>query len=169
MSLGMAEQKLESDPEAVRELLAEARHGATEALEELRDLARGIHPPILTDRGLEAAIAALVSRSPIPVRLEVDVPTRPSAPIETAAYFTVSEALANAIKHSQASAVEIKIREAHDVLVTEISDDGRGGADPDGGGLKGLRQRIEALDGTMRVTSPDGGPTTVRAVMPCGS
>ena len=169
MSLGMAEQKLESDPEAVRELLLEARQGATEALEELRDLARGIHPPILTDRGLEAAIAALVTRSPIPVSLDVDVPTRPSPPIETAAYFTVSEALANAIKHSHANAVEIKIRLGHDVLATEISDDGRGGADPDGGGLKGLRQRIEALDGTLRVTSPEGGPTTVRAVMPCGS
>ncbi|HKB20806.1 MAG TPA: sensor histidine kinase [Gaiellaceae bacterium] len=169
MSLGMAEQKLESDPEAVRELLAEARHGATEALEELRDLARGIHPPILTDRGLEAAIAALVTRSPIPVTLDVDVPTRPSAPIETAAYFTVSEALANAIKHSHASTVDIRIRVAHNVLAAEISDDGRGGADADGNGLKGLRQRIEALDGTLRVTSPQGGPTTVRAVLPCGS
>jgi signal transduction histidine kinase len=169
MSLGMAEQKLESDPEAVRKLLAEARQGATEALGELRDLARGIHPPILTDRGLEAAIAALITRSPVPVALDVDVPRRPSAPVETAAYFTVSEALANAIKHSHATAVYIKIRLAHDALLTEISDDGRGGADPDGGGLKGLRQRIEALDGTLRVTSPQGGPTTVRAVMPCGS
>jgi signal transduction histidine kinase len=169
MSLGMAEQKLETDPEAVRELLAEARHGATEALEELRDLARGIHPPILTDRGLEAAIAALIARSPIPVSLHVDVPTRPSAPIETASYFSASEALANAIKYSDAHAIDIKIRLAHGALVTEISDDGRGGADAEGGGLKGLRQRIEALDGTLRVTSPEGGPTTVRAVMPCES
>jgi len=169
MSLGMAEQKLDSDPEAVRALLEEARAGAAEALEELRDLARGIHPPILTDRGLEAAIAALVARSPIPVRLVVDVPRRPSAPVETAAYFTVSEALANAIKHAHARTVDIKIRLADDVLATEITDDGRGGANPEGGGLKGLRQRIEALDGTLRVTSPDGGPTTVRAVMPCES
>jgi signal transduction histidine kinase len=169
MSLGMAEQKLESDPEAVRELLAEARQGATEALEELRDLARGIHPPILTDRGLEAAISALITRSPVPVTLDAEVPRRPSAPVETAAYFTASEALANAIKHSHATAVDIKIRLADDVLLTEISDDGRGGADPEGGGLKGLRQRIEALDGTLRVTSPVGGPTMVRAVMPCVS
>jgi signal transduction histidine kinase len=169
MSLGMAEQKLESDPEAVRELLAEARRGAGEALEELRDLARGIHPPILTDRGLGAAVSALVARSPLPVTIDVDVPTRPSAPVETAAYFTVSEALANAIKHAQAKKIEIKIDLAHDVLLTEISDDGRGGANPGGGGLTGLRQRIEALDGTLRVTSPEGGPTTVRAVLPCGS
>jgi signal transduction histidine kinase len=169
MSLGMAEQKLESDPEAVRELLVEARQGAIEALEELRDLARGIHPPILTDRGLEAAIAALVARSPVAVTIDVDVSRRPSAPVESAAYFTVSEALANAIKHSRATAVDIKIRLAHDVLLMEISDDGRGGADPDGGGLKGLRQRIEALDGTLRVSSPEGGPTRVRAVMPCES
>ncbi len=169
MSLGMAEQKLQTDPEAVRELLAEARQGATEALEELRDLARGIHPPILTDRGLEAAVAALVTRSPVPVTLDVDVATRPSAPLETAAYFTVSEALANAIKHAHASAIDIKVRLAHDVLLTEISDDGLGGADAHGGGLTGLRQRIEALDGTLRVSSPPGGPTMVRAVMPCGS
>jgi len=169
MSLGMAEQKLESDPEAVRELLVEARQGATEALEELRDLARGIHPPILTDRGLEAAVAALVMRSPVPVSLEVDVPLRPKAPIESAAYFMVSEALANAIKYSEAHAIDIKIRVAHSVMSIQVSDDGRGGADPDGGGLTGLRQRIEALDGTLRVISPEGGPTTVRAVMPCGS
>jgi signal transduction histidine kinase len=169
MSLGMAEQKLQTDPEAVRALLEEARQGAAEALEELRDLARGIHPPILTDRGLEAAVAALVTRSPVPVTLDVDVPTRPSAPVETAAYFTVSEALANAIKYADASAIDIRIRLAHDALLTEISDDGRGGADADGSGLTGLRQRVEALDGTLRVTSPQGGPTTVRAVMPCES
>jgi signal transduction histidine kinase len=169
MSLGMAEQKLQSDPEAVGALLAEARQGASEALEELRVLARGIHPPILTDRGLEAAVAALVMRSPLPVALAVDVPDRPNAAVESAAYFTVSEALANAIKHGHAKRVEITIRTSNGVLVAEITDDGRGGANANGDGLKGLRQRVEALDGTLRVSSPEGGPTTVRAVMPCAS
>ena len=168
MSLGMAEQKLQTDPDAAGALLAEARQGATEALEELRDLARGIHPPILTDRGLEAAVSALVVHSPVPVKVDVEVPVRPSPAAETAAYFTVSEALANAIKHGGVTRVGITIRAAHDVLVTEITDDGVGGADPDGRGLRGLRQRVEALDGTLRVTSPEGGPTTIRAVMPCG-
>jgi signal transduction histidine kinase len=169
MSLGMAEQKLQSDPEAVGALLAEARQGATEALEELRVLARGIHPPILTDRGLEAAVSALVMHSPLPVALAVDVPDRPNAAVESAAYFTVSEALANAIKHGHAKRVEISIRASNGILVAEVTDDGRGGANANGDGLKGLRQRVEALDGTLRVSSPVGGPTTVRAVMPCES
>ena len=169
MSLGLAEQKLQSDPEAVGALLAEARQGTTEALEELRVLARGIHPPILTDRGLEAAVSALVMRSPLQVELAVDVPERPNAAVESAAYFTVSEALANAIKHADAKRVEISIRTSNGVLVAEITDDGPGGANANGGGLTGLRQRVEALDGTLRVSSPDGGPTTVRAVMPCES
>jgi signal transduction histidine kinase len=169
ISLGMAEQKLGSDPNAVRELLAEARRGAGEALEELRDLARGIHPPILTDRGLEAAVAALIVRSPVPVTLSVDVPERPAGVVETAAYFVVSEALANAIKHAGASRVEIRIAQADAVLVAEVADDGRGGADPSGPGLTGLGQRVRALDGTLRITSPEGGPTTLRAELPCGS
>jgi signal transduction histidine kinase len=169
MSLGRAEQALQTDPDAVRELLAEARHGAGEALEELRDLARGIHPPILTDRGLEAAVAALAARSPVPVTLSVDVRERPAAAVETAAYFTVSEALANAIKHARAGRVDIRIQAANGVLVAEIVDDGGGGADPSGRGLTGLRQRAEALDGSLHVTSPDGGPTTVRAELPCES
>jgi signal transduction histidine kinase len=169
MSLGMAEQKLESDPEAVGALLAEARQGASEALEELRVLARGIHPPILTDRGLEAAVSALVMHSPLQVALAVNVPDRPNAAVESAAYFTVSEALANAIKHGRAKRVEISIRSSNGILVAEVTDDGRGGANANGDGLKGLRQRVEALDGTLRVSSPEGGPTTVRAVMPCES
>jgi signal transduction histidine kinase len=169
MSLGRAEQALESDPEALRELLAEARQGAGEALEELRDLARGIRPPILTDRGLEPALAALTARTPLPVTLSVDVAERPPAAVETAAYFTVAEALANAIKHAKAEHVDIRIQSRNGVVVAEIVDDGAGGADPAGRGLTGLRQRAEALDGTLRVTSPEGGPTTVRAVLPCRS
>jgi signal transduction histidine kinase len=169
MSLGRAEQALDSDPEAVRALLAEARQGAGEALDELRDLARGIRPPILTDRGLQPALSALTSRTPLPVTLSVDIAERPPAAVETAAYFTVAEALANAIKHGQAKHVEIRINSQNGVLVTEIVDDGAGGADPAGQGLTGLRQRAEALDGTLQVTSPGGGPTTVRAVLPCRS
>jgi signal transduction histidine kinase len=169
MSLGMAEQHLATDPEAVRELIAEARLGALEALEELRDLARGIHPPILTDRGLEAALGALVVRSPVPVSLAVDVPTRPVPAVETAAYFAVSEALANSIKHAGAARVDIRIAAVDGKLRAEVSDDGRGGADASGRGLHGLRQRLAALDGTLSVSSPEGGPTIVRAELPCES
>jgi signal transduction histidine kinase len=167
MSLGMAEEKLQTDPESARLLLAEARSDAREALGELRDLARGIRPPILTDRGLEAAIGALAVRSPLPVSLSVDVPERPAGAVETAAYFVVAEALANAIKHAAASAIDITVKTADGRLVAEVVDDGSGGADPAGGGLTGLRQRVGALDGTLRVTSPAGGPTTVRAELPC--
>ena len=167
MSLGMAEEKLQDDPEGARLLLAEARSDAREALEELRDLARGIRPPILTDRGLEAAISALAVRSPLPVSLSVEVPERPPGAVETAAYFVVAEALANAIKYAEATAVDINVRRADGLLVAEVVDDGRGGADPAGGGLTGLRQRVGALDGTLGVTSPAGGPTTVRAELPC--
>jgi signal transduction histidine kinase len=167
MSIGMAEEKLRTDPEAAQALLAEARSGAKEALAELRDLARGIHPPILTDRGLEAALAALAARAPVPVRLFVDVPERPPAAVESAAYFVVAEALANGIKHADPGRIDITIRRTNGLLVAEIVDDGRGGADAAGRGLTGLRQRVGALDGTLRIESPPGGPTIVRADLPC--
>jgi signal transduction histidine kinase len=168
MSLGLAEQALEQDPDAVRELLADARRGAREALEELRVLARGIRPPILTDRGLEPAISALVARTPLPVTLSIDLNGRYVAAIETAVYFTVAEALANAIKHANAAKVDIRVVDGDGVVVAEVVDDGDGGADPRGSGLTGLRQRAEALDGTLRVVSPEGGPTSVRVELPCG-
>jgi signal transduction histidine kinase len=170
MSLGRAEQALDTDPGAVRELLAEARLGAGEALVELRDLARGIRPPILTDRGLEPAISALVARTPLPVTLSADLDVdRYNAVVETAAYFTVAEALANAIKHANADRVDIRIETGDGVLVAEVVDDGDGGADVSGPGLTGLRQRAEALDGRLTVVSPAGGPTTVRTELPCES
>jgi signal transduction histidine kinase len=169
MSLGMAEQKLAADPDAARALLAEAQHGAREALEELRGLARGIHPPVLSDRGLEAAVSALAERSPLRATLSVEISERPPAAVETAAYFVVAEALANAGKHSGASHVEIRIRRTNDLLAVAVADNGRGGADPAGGGLTGLRRRVEALDGTLRVSSPEGRGTTVRAELPCAS
>ena len=126
MSLGMAEQKLASDPDGARELLADARRGAHEALEELRDLARGIHPPVLADRGLEAAIAALASRTPLHVRVLVDVDDRPAPPVESAAYFVVAEALANTGKHAHAEHVDIAVRRRRDSMLVEIVDDGVG-------------------------------------------
>jgi signal transduction histidine kinase len=169
MSIGMAEEKLATDPEGARQLLAEARAGAREALEELRDLARGIHPPILTDRGLDAAIRALAARTPLRVDVSVDLAERPRPPIETAAYFVVAEALANASKHSHAATVAIGVHLTAGTLVAEVHDDGSGGADTSGKGLTGLRRRVEALDGSLRVSSPAGGPTTVRAELPCGS
>jgi signal transduction histidine kinase len=169
MSLGMAEQKLQSDPVAAQQLLADARRGAHEALGELRDLARGIHPPVLADRGLEAAIAALADRTPIRVNIAVDIAERPPAAVETAAYFVVAESLANSGKHANADQIDIAVRRESDLLVVEVVDDGAGGADPTGNGLRGLARRVEALDGRIEISSPAGGPTTVRAVMPCGS
>src|SRR5262249_10770217 len=169
MSLGMAEQKLANDPEAAQQLLADARRYTREALEELRSLARGIHPPVLADRGLEAAVAAIADRTPLKVNVAVDIDTRPPSPVETAAYFVVAEALANTGKYAEADQVDIDLRREGDKLVVEIVDDGKGGADPTGNGLAGLRRRVEALDGSLEVTSPAGGPTTIRAVMPCGS
>ena len=165
----MAEQKLATDPVAAQELLAEARRGTREALEELRSLARGIHPPVLADRGLEAAISALADRTPLPVNVAVDLPRRPPRVVETAAYFVAAEALANAGKHAGATRVDIDVRDDGDELVVEVVDDGGGGADRAGNGLRGLARRVEALDGRLDVVSPSGGPTTIRAVMPCGS
>jgi signal transduction histidine kinase len=167
MSLGMAEQKLATDPVAAQALLAEARRGTHEALEELRTLARGIHPPVLADRGLGAAIAALAARTPLEVNVAVDLPKRPPRPLETAAYFVAAEALANAGKHAEAGRIDIGVHADGDTLVVEVVDDGRGGADPMGNGLRGLARRVEALDGTLAVDSPAGGPTTISAVMPC--
>ena len=168
MSLGMAEQKLADDPERVGELIAEARAGAEHALRELRDLARGIHPPVLADRGLEAALASLASSTPMSVTLSVDTANRPAPAVETAAYFVVAEALANATKHAHAEHVQIRIAHTGDKLELQVEDDGTGGANPDGTGLRGMRRRVEALDGKLSVISPPGGPTTIRAELPCG-
>jgi signal transduction histidine kinase len=169
MNLGMAEQKLASDPHVARQLVTEARAGVAEALQELRELARGIHPPVLSDRGLGAALETLADRSAVPVTVGVELDGRLPPSVETAAYFVAAEALTNAAKHAGATRVEIRARLRGDVLELEVSDDGRGGADPAGGGLTGLRRRVEALDGTLAVTSPPGGPTSVRAELPCGS
>jgi len=169
MNLGLAEQKLAGDPEAARDLVAEARAGVEQALRELRDLARGVHPPVLSDRGLGAAVASLAHASAIPVVVEEDVSERPPAVVETAAYFVVAEAMANAAKHAEATQITVRIARDAGRLLVEISDDGRGGADAAGSGLVGLRHRVEALDGTLAVTSPSGGGTVLRAELPCES
>jgi signal transduction histidine kinase len=169
MSLGLAEQRFASDPDGARQLVAEARVGVGEALRELRDLARGIHPPVLSDRGLAAALATLADQSGLPVSIDVELDERLDAAVEAAAYFVVAEALANAAKHSGATGIVVRVRRDGETLGLVIQDDGRGGADPAGSGLTGLRRRVEALDGTLSIVSPAGGPTTISAELPCGS
>jgi signal transduction histidine kinase len=171
MNLGMAKEKLGDEGEvpdaaAVRELLDAAHRGAKDALAELRSLARGIHPAAL-DNGLADALATLAAGSPIPVDLQVNVPVRPTAAIETIAYFCAAELLANAAKHSAASRIGIQVIGHADTLLLEVGDDGTGGADPaPGSGLAGLAQRVAVVDGRLRITSPPGGPTRVTAELP---
>jgi signal transduction histidine kinase len=169
MDLGMARAKLESDPAAATALVGEAHEEAKRALAELRDLARGIHPAVLADRGLDAAISALAARSPVPVGIDVATGRLPD-PVESAAYFVVAEALTNAAKHAQAAEISVRIARHRDLLIVEVIDDGAGGADPARGtGLRGLADRVAAVDGHLTVTSPPGGPTVIRAELPCGS
>ena len=172
MDLGLAEQRLaNADPDTALEHVTNARGQARAAMAELRDLVRGIGPSILRDGGLDAALTALVSGRNPPVDLRVDLPSTEVTSRETAAYFVVAEALANARKHGRATRISVRAWEdAGDRLIVEVVDDGVGGADPDSGsGLTGLRKRVGALDGTLTVTSPTGGPTTVRAELPCAS
>ena len=170
MGLGMAKEKLSEDPKAARELVEEAHGEAKRALSEIRDLARGIHPAILTDRGLDAALSALAGRSLIPVEANVRLHGRLPEAVEATAYFVAAEALSNAAKHSGASAAGVaawRERSPEDRLVVEVTDDGGGGATPAaGGGLSGLADRLSALDGRLHVRSPRGGPTLVRVEIP---
>jgi signal transduction histidine kinase len=169
MDLGMARAKLETDPAAATALVGEAHEEAKRALAELRDLARGIHPAVLADRGLDAAISALAARSPVPVGVDVTAGRLPG-PVESAAYFVVAEALANAAKHAVASEIGVRITRHRDLLIVEVIDDGVGGADPARGtGLRGLADRVAAVDGHLAITSPAGGPTVIRAELPCES
>ena len=170
MDLGMARQKLaagdDADP-AVLALVERAHDDSKRAVSELRNLVRGIHPAVLTDRGLDAAVSALAARSPIPVEVNISLATRPPATVESAAYFVIAEALTNAAKHSGASLVRVDGRVADGRLRVEVSDDGVGGADVEhGGGLAGLAARLAAVEGRLRVASPVGGPTTVLAELP---
>jgi signal transduction histidine kinase len=169
MDLARAQRQLERDPEAARSTLGDAAGLARETLEELRALSRGIAPPVLADRGLAAALAAVAARSPIPVELAVDLPTERLAPVaENTAYFVVSEALANAAKHSGATTCRVEVGCAGGVLRVVVEDDGVGGAVlAPGHGLAGLADRLRAVDGVLAVDSPRGGPTRLTAELPC--
>jgi signal transduction histidine kinase len=168
MDLGMAKLKLESDPEAARQLVDHAHQEAKLAMAEIRSLVQGIHPAVLTDRGLDAALSSLAARCPIPVALLTEMEGRPPAAVESAAYFVVAEALTNVAKHSAASEASVLVRREVGRLVVEVCDNGLGGANAEGGGLSGLAHRVAALDGRLTVESPPGGPTLVRAELPCG-
>lgn len=170
MQLGRAEQRLAGqDDTATYELVRQARQEASAAIAELRDLARGIAPPVLADRGLTAAAEALARRSPMSVVVESNLTERPLPVVETAAYFVVAESLTNVVKHSPGASATVRLRVERDRLHVVVHDDGRGGAVPLGGGLSGLRSRVEALDGTLSIESPPNGGTTIHAELPCAS
>ncbi|MER6689428.1 sensor histidine kinase [Streptomyces minutiscleroticus] len=167
MGLGLAKEKLLEDPDAAAAMVEEAHGEVKLALQELRDLARGIHPAVLTDRGLDAALSAVASRCTVPVKVTADLATRPAAAIEGIAYFTVSELLQNVSKHSGAGSASVDVWRSGDRLLIQVRDDGRGGARLDGGtGMAGLADRLGAVDGLFVVDSPEGGPTTVTAELP---
>jgi signal transduction histidine kinase len=171
MELGRAKAKFADDIDAARELVDQAHAQAKEALTELRNLVRGVHPPVLTDRGLDAALSGLAALCPVPVDVHVDVPVRPKSSVEAVAYFMVAEALTNVAKHSRASHAKVMV-EGHGypgTLTVMISDDGIGGADINSPGLSGLADRVSGVDGRMSVESPVGGPTIIAAELPCGS
>jgi signal transduction histidine kinase len=170
MDLGRAKEKLDTDPARAKELVGEAHEEAKRAITEVRDLARGIHPAVLTDRGLDAALSALAVRSPIPIEVNVDIAERPPASVEAAAYFVVSEALANVAKHANATRASVTVRRSGDRLTIQVQDDGAGGAEvTEGSGLAGLRDRVGALDGELDLLSPAGGPTVLMVEIPCAS
>jgi len=172
MNLGMAEDAIDTDPAEAKTLLAEAQASASAALSELRDLVRGIHPPVLADRGLGSAVQALALTlaSSIPIELDLRLDRRLGAPVESAAYFVVAESLANAVRHSGAHRIQVNVVDSGPALQITVRDDGRGGANPSHGtGLRGIQRRVSAFDGTLRIDSPPGGPTVLEMELPCGS
>src|SRR5215831_10605663 len=176
MNLGMARERFAGEPEPVRRAIADAHDEAVLALSELREFIRGLHPAVLNDRGLDAALSGLAARAPVPVKLRVDV-ARPASPtVEAVAYFIVSEALTNVAKHARADRAEVTVVRDGDALRIAVTDDGSGGAVPADGddaaagtGLRGLVQRAAAVDGTLTIDSPPGGPTVIAAELPCES
>jgi signal transduction histidine kinase len=169
-TLGDARQHFDSDPETAKAMVDDAHDEAKAALKEIRDLVRGINPFILQDRGLDAALSAVVARSPVPVALDIRLSDRPPPAVESAAYFVVAEALTNVARHAQATRAYVAVARSGRRVVVEIRDDGHGGADASKGtGLQGLRDRVAALGGSMYVLSPVGGPTTITVELPCES
>ncbi|MEU6234605.1 histidine kinase [Kitasatospora sp. NPDC047058] len=168
MRLGAVGALIDRDPQAAKKLVTETQENLTRALQELRDLVRGIHPPVLAERGLVDAVRALVLDVPLEVEVRADVPGRAAAPVESAVYFAVSEALANAAKHSGARHASVEFSHAAGLLRAEVADDGHGGADPLlGSGLRGIQCRLAAFDGTLTLSSPRGGPTRLTMELPC--
>ncbi len=168
MSLGMAEEEFDRDPGAARQLVIEARASARTALSELRHLVRGIHPPVLTERGLGGAVEALALASAVPVEVDVALDGRLPAPLESALYFVIAEAMANIARHSHATWAFVRLWKEQGRLRLMVHDDGHGGADPArGSGLRGIRARLAAFDGKLTLSSPEGGPTELFAELPC--
>jgi signal transduction histidine kinase len=167
LQLGRAEMRAAADPE-VRSLIQEAQREAHFAIAELRDLARGIVPPLLADRGLAAAVESLAGRYGLGTAIEADSRRSLAPAVESAAYFVVAEALTNTVKHAGAEHTWVRLSDEHRALLVVVGDDGRGGADTHGAGLAGLRARVEALDGHLDVVSPPGGGTVVEVSLPCG-
>jgi signal transduction histidine kinase len=172
MQLGRAKSRFATDPEGARELVDEAHDEAKLALAELRDLARGLHPAVLTDRGLDAALSGLAARAPIPVVVEVDPAAgdKPVPVVDAIAYFVVAEALTNVAKHAKATRAAVVVRRLDGILRVVVTDDGIGGANPAlGTGLRGLADRVSGVDGRLHVDSPTGGPTVLTVELPCVS
>ncbi|MDT0451616.1 sensor histidine kinase [Streptomyces hesseae] len=168
VNLGLAKVTMPDLPDDARKVIDAAHREAKEAIAELQDLVRGLHPAVLEDRGLDAALSGLAERAPLPVRVKVDLASRPAQAVEAVAYFVVSEALANVVKHAQASRVDVTVERFGGILLVVVSDDGVGGADPSGGtGLAGLAKRVASVDGTFSFSSPVGGPTVVTVELPC--
>ncbi|MET7446724.1 sensor domain-containing protein [Streptomyces sp. NBC_01693] len=168
MNLGTIEALVEKDPAEAKKLLAMARTSSAEALTELRDLVRGIHPPVLAERGLGDAVKALALRLPVSSEVTVELPGRADAPVESAAYFAVSETLTNVVKHAEADRLWVDVHHAEGMLRISVTDNGRGGASVGGGsGLSGIERRLGTFDGVLAVSSPAGGPTMVTMEIPC--
>ncbi|MYU12387.1 sensor histidine kinase [Streptomyces sp. SID8361] len=168
VNLGLAKATMDDLPEAARKVIDEAHREAKEAIEELSNLVRGLHPAVLDELGLDAALSGIAARAPLPVRLRVDVPERAAPTVEAVAYFVVSEALANVAKHARATRAGVEVVRAGDRLRVVVDDDGAGGADPArGSGLAGLAQRVGSVDGTFDISSPLGDPTVITVELPC--